>query len=434
LNRQQPANHPGVPLIYNLFPRCYKSMDDWQAAIPHVASMGFNWIFVNPFHATGFSGSLYAIKNYYQINALFLKPGQDTSDWRPLKKFIASCKDSSIDLMMDLVINHTAFDSFLVKTNPAWYKHDEMGRLVNPHAIDPADADKVTVWGDLAEIDNHNSKEKKALWDYWDKLIKHFQEMGIQGFRCDAAYQVPADLWKHLISSAKKRYTRTMFLAETLGCTLEQISELKGTGFDYLFNSSKYWDFDKPWCLEQHEENKKIAPSISFPESHDTPRLAQEAPGTIEAQKMRYSFAAVFSAGLLMPMGFEFGAKNRIDVVKGAPKDVEQPQWDISPWIAEVNKFKLAIPVLREEGTWQPLTGFDKDFIFLEKRSDRNDGSIVVCINKKTDAETDVPAEDIPKEILQHKKMVRLIVDPFRETPIPHRIALKPADILVFLR
>jgi len=41
---------------------------------------------------------------------------------------------------------------------------------------------------------------------------------------------------------------------------------------------------------EQHEENKKIAPSISFPESHDTPRLAGEKPGTVEVQKMRYAF------------------------------------------------------------------------------------------------------------------------------------------------
>jgi starch synthase (maltosyl-transferring) len=409
-------------------------MDEWLSVIPHVSSMGFNWIFVNPFHATGFSGSLYAIKNYYQVNALFLKPGQDTSDWRPLKKFIAACKDSSVDLVMDLVINHTAFDSVLVKTNPAWYKHDEQGRLISPHAIDPANADKVTVWGDLAEIDNHDSKEKKSLWDYWDKLILHFQEMGILGFRCDAAYQVPADLWKHLISRAKKRYTRTVFLAETLGCTMEQIAQLKGTGFDYLYNSSKYWEFDKPWCLEQHEGNKKIAPSISFPESHDTLRLAGEKPGTIEVQKMRYAFAALFSAGLLMPTGFEFGATTRIDVVKGTPKDVEQPQWDISDWIREMNGFKQSQPVLCEEGSWKALTGYDKDFIFLEKTSDKGNGPVLVCINKKLDEEQDVSGEDLPEEIGGYKKVVRLVSGPFRETAISHHLSLKPAEILMFLQ
>ena len=116
-----------VPIIYNLFPRHYKTIADWQKVIPHVADMGFNWIFVNPFHATGFSGSLYAIKNYYQLNPLFCKEGQDTFDWKPLKQFIAACSNSNINMMMDLVINHTAFDSVLVKTNPEWYKHDEKG-------------------------------------------------------------------------------------------------------------------------------------------------------------------------------------------------------------------------------------------------------------------------------------------------------------------
>ena len=409
-------------------------MDEWSSAIPHVASMGFNWIFVNPFHATGFSGSLYAIKNYYQLNPLFLKPGQDTSDWRPIKKFIAACKESSIDLMMDLVINHTAFDSFLVKTNPAWYKHDEQDRLVSPHAIDPANADHVTVWGDLAEIDNDGSKDKKGLWDYWDKLISHCQEMGILGFRCDAAYQVPADLWKHLISRAKKRYTRTVFLAETLGCTMDQITELKGTGFDYLFNSSKYWEFDKPWCLEQHEGNKKIAPSISFPESHDTHRLAGEKPGTIEVQKMRYAFAAMFSAGLLMPTGFEFGATNMIDVVKGTPKDVEQPRWDISSWIRDMNEFKLSTPVFCEEGSWKALTEYDRDVLFLEKRSAKDDSSVLLCVNKKAGEEQNVADEDVPEELSSYKKMVRPVTAPTRECPISKTLSLNPADILVFVQ
>ncbi|HMD68700.1 MAG TPA: alpha-amylase family glycosyl hydrolase, partial [Chitinivibrionales bacterium] len=127
------ATAPSAPVIFNLFPRYYASVDEWNAVIPHAADMGFNWIYVNPFHATGFSGSLYAIKNYYQLNPLFVKKGHDTSDWRPLKKFVAACNDASVGVMMDLVVNHTAFDSVLVKTNPGWYKRDEQGRLVSPH-------------------------------------------------------------------------------------------------------------------------------------------------------------------------------------------------------------------------------------------------------------------------------------------------------------
>ncbi|MDD5673466.1 MAG: alpha-amylase family glycosyl hydrolase, partial [Chitinivibrionales bacterium] len=314
-----------VPLVYNLFPRHYANIDEWNGAIAHIAGMGFNWIYINPFHATGFSGSLYAIKNYYELNPIFLKKGQDSGDFRPLKKFIAGSINAGCNIMMDLVINHTAFDSPLVKSNPQWYLRDQCGKLVSPSAIDPADATKVTVWGDLAEIDNKNSGDKKNLWAYWDKLVAFYQAMGITGFRCDAAYQVPAELWTALIGHAKKRHPKTIFIAETLGCRLCEIDALASAGFDYLFNSSKYWNFDKSWCVEQHAANKVIAPSISFPESHDTPRLAGEPPGTVDMQKSRYAFAALFSAGLLMPMGYEFGAKIKMNVVTGSPGDVEKP-------------------------------------------------------------------------------------------------------------
>ena len=421
-----------VPLVFNLFPRNYSSIDEWSSGVSHVAGMGFNWIYVNPFHATGFSGSLYAIKNYYQLNQLFVKKGHDTSDWRPLKKFVAACKDAAIDVMMDLVVNHTAFDSVLVKTNPLWYKRDDKGRLVSPHAVDPADSNNVTVWGDLAEIDNLESKDRKGLWDYWDKLVLYFQEMGIRGFRCDAAYQVPAGLWKFLISAAKKRYPRTVFLAETLGCTMDEIGALKGTGFDYLFNSSKYWRFDKPWCLEQHEGNKKIAPSISFPESHDTPRLAGEKPGTIEVQKMRYAFGAMFSEGLLMVGGYEFGAKHKTDVVKGTPKDVEPPQWDISSWIKQMNECKLSAPVFCEEGSWTALTEYDKDFLFLLKQTDGKGGSVLVCVNKDLEKPVEVVREDFPAEYARCTSMIRPLSNPCAGCAVPDRLTLGPAEVVFF--
>jgi starch synthase (maltosyl-transferring) len=52
-----------VPLMYNLVPRYFAAIDEWSGAIPHVRAMGFNAMFINPFHETGFSGSLYSIKD-----------------------------------------------------------------------------------------------------------------------------------------------------------------------------------------------------------------------------------------------------------------------------------------------------------------------------------------------------------------------------------
>lgn len=427
-------NQKDVPLIFNLFPRHFNSIHDWAEMIPHIKDMGFNALYVNPFHETGFSGSLYAVKDYYRLNPRFLKPNEDPADFSPLKRFIEECRKNGLDLIMDLVINHTAFDSVLTKMHPQWYKRDNKGNLMCPYAIDPADPSNITVWGDLAVIDNEKSKDLQGLWNYWDELIKFYQEMGILGYRCDAAYQVPAPLWEKLISSSKKRFTQTKFYAETLGCQMAEIEALSRVGFDFLFNSSKWWNFDKPWAIEQHSLNKKIAPSVSFPESHDTERLASVDPGTADAQKARYAFASLFSKGLLMPMGYEYGAKTRMDVVNGDPSQVDKPQWDLTPWIKQINELKKRIPVLGEEGEWCVLCEYHLPFLFLQKCSESGNPPVYVCVNKRSTTETDVEEWMIPEDVKMCSKAIGLLSDSLSEEPLPNAFSLDPADVVLFMK
>jgi starch synthase (maltosyl-transferring) len=422
------------PIIYNLFPRHFPTIDDWAGQLPHIADMGFNAVFVNPFFATGFSGSLYAVKDYYRLNPLFLAPSADPSDFSPVERFKESCTEHGIELIVDLVINHTAFDSLLTTEHPAWYKRDETGALVSPFAVDPGDASKVTVWGDLASIDNENSPEREELWKYWDDFIGFLQRKGIRGFRCDAAYQVPMELWKTLIASAKRRDPKARFYAETLGCLPEQIEALAPAGFDYLFNSVKWWEYDHSWALDQHTENQLIAPSVAFPESHDTERLASEPPGTIGVQKSRYAFAALFSGGLLMPMGYEFGAVTRIDVVKGTPEDVDAPQWDLSAWIAAINTLKTSVPVLAEEGIWKTLNGYADQFLFLEKKSAGVNPPVIACVNKSSVAETVVEEWMVPEQVRTCTKALSLLAEQPAEEEVPVAFTLDPADVVLFLQ
>ncbi|MBN1307239.1 MAG: hypothetical protein JXA18_04940 [Chitinispirillaceae bacterium] len=420
-------------IIYNLFPRFFSTIDDWGAELPRIAGMGFNAVFVNSFFETGFSGSLYAVKDYYRLNPLFLTKGADPSDFLPLERFNDACGKHGIDLFIDLVINHTAFDATLTKLHPEWYRHTAEGKLMNPFAIDPTDATKVTVWGDLASIDNENSSDRVALWAYWDDLVAFFQAKGINGFRCDAAYQVPVGLWEHLISSAKRRDQRATFLAETLGCRLEQIEALAPAGFDYLFNSVKWWNYDQTWAIEQHAANKVVAPSIAFPESHDTERLASVAPKTELVQKSHYAFAAVFSRGLLMPMGYEYGSVTRMDVVRGRPADIDPPQWNLCAWIGKINRLKGTLPPLGEEGSWRVITSYGEPYLFLKKTSDDGRKSVYVCVNRRMTEESVVDEWMVPEEIKSCSHVLSLISDePVRE-PVPLAFTLDPADVVLFL-
>ena len=170
----------------------------------------------------------------------------------------------------------------------------------------------MTVWGDLAELEYWPPPDPEGLLHYWDGVVAKYLRLGFMGFRADAAYKIPGDFWARLITEARNLEPEVRFFAETLGCRLEECAQLSSAGFDFLYNSSKWWDFQEDWCLEQYNDFRRLAPSISFPESHDTERLAAESGGAAEVARQRYLFAAYFSTGVMIPMGFEFGFQKRL--------------------------------------------------------------------------------------------------------------------------
>jgi len=421
------------PVIYNLFPRFFKTIGDWGAHIDAVASMKFNSVYVNPFHEVGGSKSLYAVKDYYKLNAEFLPSKAKTDDFAPLKEFAEKCKSCGVEVYMDLVINHTANESPLIKQHPKWYKRDESGNIAHPFAIDPGNPGSVTVWGDLSEIEFDNNSDIAGMKKYWDDLVAFYQEIGINGFRCDAAYKIPKSMWEPLIANARKRVKGAKFLAESLGCTVDQTLALNGCGFDYLFNSSKWWNFEGPWCLEQHDQFRHIAPSISFPESHDTTRLAQDQPGTLEMQKNRYVLAAIFSKGLMMPTGYEHGAMKQVNVVTTRPSDMETTKWDLRQWIGRINAFKLETSALCEEGQWRNMGGYDHDLLFLEKRADNGKPGLGVMINKDWHNKRSVNRDEIPGDFGSYKKMVKVFDEKCKTVSNTGNVDLEQSEIVLFV-
>src|SRR5438309_7639348 len=105
--------------IYNLFPILAGTTRQWAAHLPRIAAMGFNAVYLNPFHYPGFSGSLYAVKDYYRLNPHF--SGGESDDDILLRGFTEAARGYGLRVIMDLVVNHTSRDSELVATHPHWF-------------------------------------------------------------------------------------------------------------------------------------------------------------------------------------------------------------------------------------------------------------------------------------------------------------------------
>ena len=423
--------------IYNLFPLLAGSVSAWEKHLDRIAGMGFNWIFLNPFHYPGLSGSLYAVKDYYALNPLFADSAKDGPD-ETIGGFVEAAGARGISVMMDLVVNHTAKDSLVAEQHPEWFIHEPDGSLASPYAVDSTDTSKRTVWADLAEIDYRDRPERAQIVAYFAGVVRHYVRLGFSGFRCDAAYKVPRDVWRALIAAGQQEQDDVLFIAENLGSLLEQTLALRGSGFDYLFNSAKWWDFRQNWLLDQYEQFRSIAPSISFPETHDTDRLINELaqagitdPKAVERRyKDAYLFAAVFSTGVMIPIGYEYGFRKELHVVKTRPKDWEKPLFDLTRYIGEVNRMKASVPVLNEEGPQRAVMLADGRVVCLLRRAMRGAAWTVTLINTNRSSPVTARIERLASDVLEGRDVTPgCSGQPLR---VGAEMTLQPGDVRVY--
>jgi starch synthase (maltosyl-transferring) len=365
-------------LIYNLFPLLAGRFTQWEPHLRRAADMGFNWIFVNPIQRPGISGSLYSTADYFDFNPKLIDMDCGLSAEKQIRQIAKTAENLDLRIMGDLVINHCAADSPLIRERPEWFVW-EKGNIVHPGADENG---KWIEWKDLAKFDHRNTKDLKGLIRYFLRIIEHQIGLGFSGFRCDAAYQIPKPVWEKLISETKKKYPEVLFFAETLGSPSEATRKTAAAGFDYIFNSSKWWNFFDYWLMEQYALTRDIGPSISFPESHDTQRLCDELNGNINGLKQRYLFAALFSGGVMMPMGFEFGFRKRLHVADTRPEDWEQTGIDLTSFIREVNAVKAGHGVFQEDGPTHVLHHGNEQVLLMWKASIAAKEESLIILNK----------------------------------------------------
>jgi starch synthase (maltosyl-transferring) len=366
-------------IIYNLFPLLAGKFTEWERHLKRASEMGFTWVFVNPIQLPGSSGSIYSIKDYFSFNPLLVDEKSKRSAVDQVKDMTRAAGKLGLSTMVDLVINHCSVDSAIIKSHREWFAREPNGRIAHPFADENG---KKVVWKDLAKFDHRNTKDREGLFRFFLDVVKFLAGLGFKGFRCDAAYQIPRSLWERLIRESKKQFPDLLFFAETLGTTPDLTRKTAEAGFNYIFNSSKWWDFESKWLMQQYNLTREIAPSISFPESHDTVRLCEELGGNVDGLKQRYLFSAIFSAGVMMPIGFEFGFRRKLHVVKTRPSDWEETGIDLTSFIEAVNRMKAGHVMFQEDAPAEILSDQNPRVLFMWKASTHTQEESLVILNK----------------------------------------------------
>ncbi|MEK7854755.1 MAG: alpha-amylase family glycosyl hydrolase [Acidobacteriota bacterium] len=190
-------------VIYQIFPRQYSQKGDFNSItsdLDRLNTLGVNVLWLMPIHPIGLEkkkgtiGSPYAVKDYYGVNPDYGTPND-------LKRLVAESHKRGMKVIIDVVVNHTAWDNKLIKEHPEFYKKNEKGEIVPP----------VADWADVAGLD-YNKREVRAY--IIENLKSWVRDYDLDGFRCDVALMIPTDFWDTARAEVDKIKPNTVWLAE----------------------------------------------------------------------------------------------------------------------------------------------------------------------------------------------------------------------------
>lgn len=172
-------------IIYSVYVRSFSEEGNFRGLekrLPELKELGVTVLWLLPIHPIGTRnrkgrlGSPYSVKDYYGINPEF-------GTMQDFKRLLAAVHKNGMKLIIDLVANHTSWDSKLMREHPEWFTKDESGKIISPNSD----------WTDVADLDYSSPALRRYMMDMMKWWVK---DVGIDGFRCDVAELVPTDFWE----------------------------------------------------------------------------------------------------------------------------------------------------------------------------------------------------------------------------------------------
>lgn len=364
-------------VIYEIFPRVFSTQGNFNgvtARLDDLKSLGVNILWLMPIHpvgrerAKGTIGSPYAVKDYYAINP-------DYGTKADLQRLIAEAHRRGMKVIIDIVANHTAWDSVLMQT-PDYYTHDpKTGQIIPP----------VPDWADVADL-NYDNPQLRA---YMTEMLKFWlREYDLDGFRCDVAGMVPTDFWEHARAELEKIKPDIVMLAEwhepdllAKAFDLDYSWPLHSALTEVLQGHASATSLRAAW-EEEHAQYERGALHMRFSDNHDERRAIARfgEPAALAASALMFTLDGV----PMLYNGMEVGDTAE----SGAPALFEKIPilWQIAERRPEFPRFYRQMIALRRasnalrRGSLEWLRNSDETRVLTFMRR-AGDEEVLVAIN-----------------------------------------------------
>lgn len=255
-------------------------------------------------------GSPYASLDFFDVDPALAEFDRRTSPLDQFKELVDAVHIRDGRLFLDIPINHTGWASWLQNHHPEWFLRGDDRTFKSPGAWG-------VTWDDLSELDY----SKIELWQYIADVFLFWCDHGVDGFRCDAGYMIPATVWRYIVAKVRTVYPDTIFLLEGLGGGLYITESLLAVeGLDWAY-SELFQNYNREEVERYLDYSAKVSATkgklINFAETHDNDRMAKRSHAYA---MMRTALAALCSPGGAFGIsnGVEWFADKKINV-HGAP-------------------------------------------------------------------------------------------------------------------
>ena len=367
-------------VMYQVNPRVFAPSNSFKAITARIDSihdLGINMIWIMPIYPIGeekSKNSPYSVRDYKAV-----APEYGTVD--DLRKLVETCHEHGIGVILDWVANHTAWDNVWVQQHPDWYTHDSTGNIIFPPGTD---------WTDVADL-NYDNKDMRAAMI--DAMLYWVDSVGVDGFRCDVADQVPVDFWKEAITTLRKSAEprRLVMLAEganpdnfTAGFDLNYAWEFMGAIAQVMKDEAKVGKLVE---VDKHEY-KDLGPGkykLRFTTNHDEATKASPITlyGGERASMAAFVATTMLHGGMLVYGSQEVGYPEPINFFHYVPVN-----WNANPALRNEYKKLIAIynehPSLRSSGKVVPFDDDQNNVLCFERVL--NNDNVLVMVNVRGDA------------------------------------------------
>ncbi|EJZ18863.1 alpha amylase [Rhizobium sp. Pop5] len=295
------------PRIYYVNPLLLQGIDAWREVFDHAADIGFEQVLTAPLFDRG-GGGVFASRNFDRLDPE-LSLGSAIEDG--LARLAEAAGKSGVSLIMDLMLDGKARDP-------------QAGfRPVDPRRspLDPAEP-----------MTDMGAERQSRLLGEWSERLRRLTGLGLSGYRVLGIDRAPSAFFKSLIAVANEK-AQAQFLAWTPGTDFAIRQAIADAGFAGCFSSMAWWDLDERWFVEEHRVQEPLGWQVAFPEPPFARRIAHgtESREILERRAVRaLRLAASLGGGLMVPMGFEYGAATPLDPTHGDGSGLRKLRHDLA--------------------------------------------------------------------------------------------------------